>query len=185
MNTTYGYALFDTAIGTCGIAWGDAGVRAVQLPDADARRTVARLRRRAPGAVPADPPAAVRRAVDGVTALLRGEADDLCHVRLDDDGIDDFDRRVYALARAIAPGSTLSYGEVAAQLGERSLARAVGQALARNPFAPVVPCHRVLAADGGPGGFSAAGGAATKLKMLQAEGWRAAQRGLFDDPPWR
>jgi methylated-DNA-[protein]-cysteine S-methyltransferase len=185
MDTTYGYALFDTAIGTCGIAWGDAGVRAVQLPGADARQTVARLQRRAPGAVPADPTAAVRRAVDGVTALLCGEPDDLRDVRLDDDDIDEFDRCVYVLARAIAPGSTLSYGEVAARLGERSLARAVGQALARNPFAPVVPCHRVLAADGGPGGFSAAGGAATKLKMLHAEGWRAPQRGLFDEPSRR
>jgi methylated-DNA-[protein]-cysteine S-methyltransferase len=107
--------------------------------------------------------------MDGIVALLRGEEVDLTQVRLDQRGVLEFHRRVYALARAIARGRTLSYGELAERLGDRALARAVGQALARNPFAPIVPCHRVLAAHGQAGGFSAHGGLRTKWRLLQIE----------------
>ena len=91
---------------------------------------------------------------------------------LDDEGVPDFHRRVYEIARRIAPGHTRSYGDIAAELGDKGLSRAVGQALGHNPFAPVVPCHRVLAAGGKPGGFSAHGGATAKLRMLMIEGAR-------------
>ena len=165
-----GLTLFDTAIGRCGIAWGRRGVVGVQLPEVSEAQTRARLMRRHLGAREAPPPPHVRRAIDGVVALLRGEASDLSTVALDMEGVPQFHRRVYEVARTIAPGATLTYGDIAARLGERGAARAVGQALGRNPFAIIVPCHRVLAAGGKAGGFSANGGVATKLRMLAIEG---------------
>lgn len=176
-----GFSLFDTAIGACGIAWGGHGLVGVQLPEADEARTRARMLRRFPGAAEAAPPPAVRAAADRIAALLRGERDDLRDIALDMSGVPPFERRVYDCVRAIAPGATLSYGEVASRLGEPGAARAVGRALGRNPFAPIVPCHRVLAADGRSGGFSAQGGVVTKLRMLQIEGARiGAEPGLFE-----
>lgn len=168
----YGHALFDTAIGTCGIAWGPGGIVAVQLPEADAHATRARLLRNlAPHcAASAELPLAVRSAIDGIQALLAGQPRDLCEVPLDWSGVSPFHQQVYAIARAIPPGRTRTYGEVAEQIGSKGLSRAVGQALGLNPFAPVVPCHRVLAAGGKTGGFSAGGGAATKMRMLEIEG---------------
>jgi methylated-DNA-[protein]-cysteine S-methyltransferase len=166
-----GVLLFDTAIGRCGIAWGDRGIVAVQLPDGSDQRTLGRMRRRVPGATPDGvPPLVVSRAVDGITALLRGEDVDLSGITLDTDRVPEFDRRVYEVARTIPPGNTMSYGEIATGLGAPREARAVGQALGRNPFAIVVPCHRVVAANGAIGGFSAHGGAATKLRLLSIEG---------------
>ena len=167
--TEHGFALFDTDIGPCGIAWGARGITGVQLPEASEARTRARLLRRYPHAREAPPPADVRRVIDGIVALLRGEASDLSAAALDMDGVAEFDRRVYEVARGIAPGATRSYGEIAARLGERGLARDVGQALGRNPFPLIVPCHRVLAAGGKAGGFSANGGVTTKLRLLTIE----------------
>ena len=112
----------------------------------------------------------MQRAIDAIMALLRGEASDLSAVPLDMEGLPTFDRRVYEVARAIPPGGTLSYGEIAARLGEPGAAREVGRALGQNPFAIVVPCHRVVAAGGKLGGFSANGGVATKLRLLALEG---------------
>lgn len=167
----HGLALFDTAIGTCGIAWGPGGIVAVQLPEADAEATRARLlRSHSHCAQSGEPPAPVRSAIEGIQALLAGQPRDLCEVPLDMSGISPFHQQVYAIARAIPPGRTRTYGEVAEQIGSKGLSRAVGQALGLNPFAPVVPCHRVLAAGDRPGGFSAGGGALTKLRMLQIEG---------------
>lgn len=167
-----GHTLFETAIGTCGIAWGPGGIVAVQLPEADADSTRARLLRGLPShcAEPGDPPAAVRSAIEGIQALLTGQPRDLCEVPLDMSGISAFHQQVYALARAIAPGHTRTYGELAEQIGRKGLSRAVGQALGLNPFAPVVPCHRILGAKGQTGGFSAGGGAVTKMRMLEIEG---------------
>ncbi|SDD71254.1 methylated-DNA--[protein]-cysteine S-methyltransferase [Actinokineospora iranica] len=173
-----GHTLFDTAIGRCGIAWGEHGITAVQLPERDDAATAARLRAYANEA---DPPVAVRSAIDRITALLRGEADDLADIALDPAGVPEFHRRVYGVARAIPVGQTLTYGEVAARLGAPGSAQAVGQALGRNPYPIVVPCHRVLAAGGKVGGFSAGNGATTKLRILAIEG--AAPNGqpsLFD-----
>src|SRR5262249_20734730 len=153
-------------IGTCGIAWSERGVTAVQLPEADAAKTRARLLRRSPDLPEAPPPPHLQRAIDGIVALLRGEATDLSAIVLDMDRIESFERQVYEIARTIGPGTTLSYGEIAARLGDRTLARDVGQALGRNPYPLIVPCHRVLAAGGKTGGFSANGGVTTKLRLL-------------------
>jgi methylated-DNA-[protein]-cysteine S-methyltransferase len=123
----------------------------------------------------------VHGVIDRIVALLRGEAVDLSDAALDTARIPDFHRRVYAIARTIPPGRTLTYGEIAERLGDPSAARDVGQALGENPFPIVVSCHRVLAANGKLGGFSAPGGAATKLKLLRIEGAEAAaQLELFD-----
>ncbi|HUZ19445.1 MAG TPA: methylated-DNA--[protein]-cysteine S-methyltransferase [Acidimicrobiales bacterium] len=165
-----GLALFDTPVGRCGVVWGDSGILAIQLPESRDTATRARLVQRFPGISEAAPPPEVRRALDAIVLLLRGEASDLSSVVLDMTGVPPFHRRVYEAARAIPPGTTLSYGELATKLGSPGAARAVGQALGRNPFAIVVPCHRVLAAGGRIGGFSANGGVVTKLRLLSIEG---------------
>jgi len=179
----YGHALFDTAIGWCGLVWGPAGLIGVLLPEAGPAATRARLTRRYPDAPEAPPPAPERAAIEGMTALLAGEARDLTFIELDLARVGDFERGVYAVARAIVPGQTLTYGEVAAKLGDKRLARAVGQALGANPWPIVVPCHRVLAADGKAGGFSAPGGLQTKARMLSIERAQVGAPGLFDDLP--
>ena len=171
--TERGFHLFDTPIGACAIAWGDRGVVGVQLPQSSESGVRARMRREFPGAREGAPPPVVRRAVDGIVALLSGDARDLSFVELDMRQVPPFHRRVYDAARTIPPGSTLSYGEIAARLGEPSAARDVGSALGQNPFAIVVPCHRVLAANGKLGGFSAHGGIRTKLRLLSIEGVQA------------
>src|SRR6185312_14726434 len=177
------FTIFDTAIGACGIAWSGRGVYAVQLPEGSAAATRARLIKRYPQALEAPPPSAVRAAIDGIVALIAGEARDLKDVVIDDEGTPDFNKKVYAVARAIPPGETLTYGEVAERLGDKSLARAVGQALGENPCPIVMPCHRVLAADGKTGGFSAPGGIVTKLKLLTIEGAQPGGPTLFGDLP--
>jgi methylated-DNA-[protein]-cysteine S-methyltransferase len=175
------YTLFDSAIGTCGIAWGDRGVVAVQLPEASELKTRARLLKRFPDAREASVPPLVQRAIDAIVALLRGEASDLSGIVLDLDRVEPFQRQVYEIARTIAPGATLTYGEIATRLGDRALARDVGQALGQNPFPLIVPCHRVLAAGGKVGGFSANGGVTTKLRLLSIEGARTSDEpSLFD-----
>jgi len=176
--TSDGFALFDTAIGRCGIAWDGHAVVGVQLPEADEGKTRARMLRRFPEAREASPPPEAAQAVDGIVALLRGEPRDLSAVALDMAQVPPFDRRVYQVARTIPAGATLTYGDIAARIGESGEsgesgeARDVGQALGRNPFPLVVPCHRVLAAGGKLGGFSANGGIATKLRLLAIEGWQ-------------
>lgn len=168
-----GIALFDTPLGRCGIAWGERGLLAVQLPERDDAATRARLVRRAPGARgDALPPPSVADAMRAIAALLRGERSDLSGIVLDLAQVEPFARAVYDAARAIPPGETRSYGALAAALGEPDAAREVGRALARNPFAIVVPCHRVVAAGGRPGGFSVRGGVALKLRLLAIEGAR-------------
>lgn len=182
-----GFALFDTAIGRCGIAWSGRGVAGVQLPEGSEQETRARLRRRFPDAREASPPTPVQWAIEGVVALLRGEPSELDRVTLDMDGVPPFHRRVYEVARTIPPGTTLSYGEVAARMGVPGAARDVGQALGQNPFAIIVPCHRVLAANGKVGGFSARGGVRTKLRLISSEragghGALPLFRGTTEDP---
>jgi methylated-DNA-[protein]-cysteine S-methyltransferase len=169
---TSGLAFFDSAIGVLGIAWSERGIAGLRLPERDAQETRRHMLRRFPALVEAEPPHDVQAAIEGIQALLRGEPRDLAEIALDLDGIGDFQRGVYAIARRIPPGRTRSYGDIATELGDRLLARAVGQALGANPFAPVVPCHRVLAAGGKWGGFSAHGGAEAKLRMLATEGAR-------------
>jgi methylated-DNA-[protein]-cysteine S-methyltransferase len=165
---TTGITLFETAIGDCGIAWGDGGITAATLPHARPDLTLAALRRRAPGSEDTPPPE-VEQAIELIQRLLAGEAVDLHDVVLDMEGLDNFDRRVADVARAIAPGETLTYGDVAKRAGAPGEAREVGAAMGRNRFAPIVPCHRVVAAGGKLGGFSAPGGVETKLRMLEIE----------------
>ena len=188
-----GIAIFDTAIGHCSLAWGPRGLVGVQLPevDGDLASKLARMRRDFPRLAevlePQRPPA-VRTAIDAIVALLsdRSATDPVgvdTAVRaivLDEEGVPPFHRRVYEIARRIPPGETKTYGEIAEELGDKTLARAVGQALGANPFAPVVPCHRVLGAKGWQGGFSAPGGPMLKLRMLGMEGARVdGQHSLF------
>jgi methylated-DNA-[protein]-cysteine S-methyltransferase len=170
-----GSALFDTPIGRCGIAWNDLGVTAVQLPERDEGATRARLLRRRPDAREVTPPDHVTRAIDAITALLGGARRDLSDVVLDMQDVPPFQRQVYAVARTIPAGETLSYGEIAARLGNRNAARDVGEAMGQNPFPIIVPCHRVVAAGGKVGGFSAAGGVVTKLRLLEIEGARLGE----------
>jgi methylated-DNA-[protein]-cysteine S-methyltransferase len=168
--TAHGFALFDTAIGKCGIAWGERGIVGVQLPEGGEPEARARMLHRFPAAGETAPPPEVKHALDSIVALLHGKANDLSTIALDMEGVPPFHRRVYEAARAIPAGKTLSYGDIAVRLGARGAARAVGQALGQNPFPIVVPCHRVLAAGAKIGGFSAHGGTATKLRMLAIEG---------------
>jgi len=175
------FAVFDTPIGWCGLAWNARGLVGVQLPERRELDTRARLAKRFPDASEAPPPPQVRHALEEIVALLRAGRGDLSAVALDMEGVPPFHRRVYEIAREIPPGSTLSYGEIAKRLGAPGSARAVGQALGRNPFALIVPCHRVLSSDGRLGGFSANGGVATKLRLLSIEGAAAsAQQALFE-----
>ena len=178
MNAT-GFALFPTPIGTCGIAWNEHALTGVQLPENDEPATRNRMLRRFPNAPEAAPPQAVRHAIESIAALLHGEPRDLAEITLDTDEVPPFERRVYEAAREIPPGTTVTYGELAKRIGEPHAAQAVGQALGRNPFAPVVPCHRIVAADGTMHGFSATGGTATKLRLLTIEGWRSNEPTLF------
>jgi methylated-DNA-[protein]-cysteine S-methyltransferase len=170
-----GFALFDTAIGRCAIAWRAAGITGVQLPEPSDAAAARRLRRRFPGLAPAAPPPAIEAAIARIAAFLAGAGDDFASLALDESGVGDFDRAVYRAAQAIPAGATSTYGAIAAGLGDPALARAVGQALGRNPWPIVVPCHRVTGADGRMGGFSAPGGRATKLKLLEIEGALAAE----------
>jgi len=168
--TSAGFALFDTAIGCCAIGWTEAGIVDVNLPETSPDVTRRRIAGRLPGSRERQPPPAVGQVIERIVALFDGAADDLADVELDLTGVPDFHRAVYRVTRGIRPGTTLSYGEVATELGLPGAARAVGRALGHNPVPIVVPCHRVLAADGSMHGFSANGGVVTKRRMLQAEG---------------
>ena len=179
-----GFAIFPTAIGACGIAWGPRGVTGIQLPERDGAATRQRMRRRHPDAVEAPPPPGIQRAIDAIAGLLRGELQDLSGIVLDMTDIPPFRQQLYAALRRIPAGATLSYGELAARLGDGRTARDVGEAMGQNPFPIIVPCHRVLGAGGKVGGFSAPGGVATKLRMLQIEGARVGETPtLFSDLP--
>lgn len=181
------FTLFETAIGTCAIAWNARGLIGVQLPETNDGATRARMQKRFPDAVEGAPAAAAQAAIDGIVALLKGDKRDLRAIAIDDSATPDFNARVYKIVRQIPPGQTLTYGEVAARLGDKTLARAVGQAMGQNPCPVVMPCHRVLAASGNSGaktgGFSAPGGVVTKLKLLTIEGAQPGGPTLFDALP--
>lgn len=179
---TTGLALFDTDIGRCGVAWGDRGLLGVQLPETNDARTLSRLAQKAPGAQETIMPDDIRQACNAMAELLRGEAKDLAFIAVDMEHVPAFNRTVYDIARTIAPGETLTYGDIATRLGDKLLSRAVGKALGENPFPIVIPCHRVLAANGKTGGFSANGGVATKFRMLAIERARIANHASEDAP---
>lgn len=144
----YAFTLFGTAIGSCALAWSGPGIVAVQLPESDKDATRRRVLERFPDAREALPPAVILAARDAIIALLRGERVDLSGVALDTEAVPNFHRRVYEVARTIAPGTTVTYGALARAIGAAGAARAVGRALSKNPFPIVVPCHRVLGASG-------------------------------------
>jgi len=174
------YTTFETAVGVCGIAWNNDEIVGMQLPERTENATRRRLLRRHPAGRPGRPTPAVQGVIDAIVALLAGERRDLSDVALDMSAVPEFNRRVYEVARRIPPGSTSTYGAIASELGDRARARDVGEALGDNPFPIVVPCHRVVAADGRLGGFSANGGVATKRRMLLIEGAVAVPPSLFD-----
>jgi methylated-DNA-[protein]-cysteine S-methyltransferase len=159
-------------------------VTATHLPEPTERATLARLAERAGAAAPGEPTAAVGTAIDAITALLDGGRTDLGFIACDFSRVGALELQVYEAARAIPPGETTTYGEIAAGLGDRLLAQAVGRALGRNPFPIIVPCHRVMGAGGRLTGFSANGGVETKLRMLAIEGARiGGEPALFSDLP--
>ena len=184
MAKTIGMNVFDTAIGACGVAWSEDGIAGVMLPGSSAAAALAKLRQRHPDAREATPPAAVQEAIALIGRLLKGEPTNLSTIVLDMEGVADLNQAIYAITRRIEPGATRTYGEIAKEMGDPLLARAVGQAMGSNPFPIVVPCHRVLAAGGKTGGFSAPGGVDTKFRILQIE--QAQNRdpnSLFDSLP--
>ena len=177
-----GYTIFDTMIGRCGIAWGQAGIVGVQLPEAREIETRRRLYQLYPDSREQRPPPNVEAAIEGIVALLRGQPGDLTDVTLDTSGIHAFNLRVYQLTRAIPRGETRTYGEIAAGLGASGAVHSVAQALAKNPFVIIVPCHRVLEAGSYADRMSPHGGSISKRRLLSIEGARGgtSSKTLFD-----
>jgi methylated-DNA-[protein]-cysteine S-methyltransferase len=174
------FAVIPTTIGECALVWNEsAEIVGSTLPHDSADQLRGAVRGWYPGAVEASP-APVAPTVTALTRLLDDGVGDLAEVPLNMSAVPDFHRRVYEIVRTIPPGETRTYGEVAAELGAPGAAQAVGQAMGRNPFPPIVPCHRVLAAGRRIGGFSARGGTRTKLRMLETEGVYLGQPTLFD-----
>ena len=172
MVSDSGWALFTTAIGDCAVAWNAVGLTRVWLPESSAARLRSRLVRRPPALPESKPTRDVAVGVEAMKRLLAGERIDLRNVRLDESPLATFDREVYAAARAIAPGRVVTYAMLADRVGGAATARAVGQSLGRNPFPIVVPCHRIVGADGDLVGFSAPGGNVTKRRLLTIENAR-------------
>ncbi len=176
-----GYSIFDTGIGRCGIAWGDLGIVGVQLPEAREIETRKRLFQLYPGAREQRPPENVEIAIEGIVALLHGDNSELSDVVLDMTGIPAFNQRVYAVARSIPRGETRTYGEVAAHLRASGAVYSVAQAIARNPFMIIVPCHRVLEAGHYADKISPNGGVISKRRLLSIEGTHpTTSKTLFD-----
>lgn len=168
---TQHYHVFETAMGFCGIAWSDAGVARFQLPTKTAEAAQRLISRRAPGAEPGLPPANVAAVIEAAKRYFDGEDMDFSRVQLDLGGQDPFFAQIYDALRRVGWGSTTTYGALAKEVGAgREAARDVGEAMAKNPTPLIIPCHRVLAAGGKIGGFSAPGGSKTKVRMLELEG---------------
>jgi len=165
------YRIFETAAGFCGIAWNDVGITRFQLPARTAATAERLLLRRLTQAEPAEPTSVVADAIDAVRRHFAGEETDFSRFELDLGDQLPFFRQVYAAEHGVSDGRTTTYGTLARELGAGpEVARDVGQAMAQNPVALIIPCHRVLAAGGKVGGFSAPGGAAAKRRMLKLEG---------------
>jgi methylated-DNA-[protein]-cysteine S-methyltransferase len=184
MSPDASYGLFDTALGTCALAWGCGGLLGVWLPEASDSALEARIRRRLPASSSAAPTEEIAGAVEQIRVLLATGQGDLTGIALDMSGLEAFERAVYRRLRQVPAGQTITYGQIAREVGDVSDSRRVGQAMGRNRWPIVVPCHRVLGADGKAGGFSAPGGLETKLKLLAIERARVGDApSLFDDLP--
>ncbi len=171
------YCVFETPIGACGIAWrqpSDSGsapiVTLFQLPEATPEATESRIARKSGSRRPSIPPPPIAELIEKIRRHLQGQVHDFREVIIDLDDVGPFFQKVYAAVRSIPPGQTRTYGEIAKALGQSAASQEVGQAMAKNPIPLIVPCHRVWAANGKPGGFSAHGGRATKAKLLALEG---------------
>jgi methylated-DNA-[protein]-cysteine S-methyltransferase len=169
-HQTAGYCLFDTAIGPCGVAWSERGLTALLLPGADRWATEKRLRAISASTDAGIPPPGVKRAIAEIQRYLAGSRIDFSSVAIDLPEVSPFYRRVYAAARGVGWGHTATYGQLARRAGSPKAARAVGQALSRNPIPIIIPCHRILAHGSRVGGFSAYGGTRTKQRLLSLEG---------------
>jgi methylated-DNA-[protein]-cysteine S-methyltransferase len=170
-QTAHHYLIFETAGGFCGIAWNNVGITRFQLPTRSAEAAERTLLRRVPDAERGAPTPEVIEAVAAVKRYFEGEETDFSGFKLDLGEQDPFFKRIYAAARRVGWGHTTTYGSLAKELGAGpEAARDVGQAMAKNPVALIIPCHRVLAAGGKVGGFSASGGSAAKIRMLELEG---------------
>jgi methylated-DNA-[protein]-cysteine S-methyltransferase len=179
--------LFDTAIGECGVAWNARGLVGVQLPEKDRGQTELRLAVKCRSTHAADVPPWVQSVISDIQRYLGGQPVDFSAVTVDLGDIDDFRQKLYAALRSIGLGRTVTYGELAKQLGLTGWegARDVGEAMGKNPLPIVIPCHRVLAAGGKPGGFSAYGGTGTKQKLLALEGVSLGKDDKGQDAPPR
>ena len=178
MSKTF-LTLFDTALGRCGIAWGENGILSVSFPEDSEARTLQQLRRRAAEAEETDDlPPHIASVIAAIQALMNGASEDLHDAELDMTGLGDFEQQLYGLSRQIGPGKTRTYGDLARDLGDVAFSQRVGQALGRNPFPIIVPCHRIVGANGQMTGFSAPGGVETKRQLLKIEG--AIERDLLD-----
>jgi methylated-DNA-[protein]-cysteine S-methyltransferase len=164
------YCLFDTAIGAVGLAWSTDGITRLQLPEAGPAATERRLRGRSASTIADQPSPPVERAIDAVQRYMAGERIDFSDIKLDLTGVGPFHRSIYEALCRVGWGETTTYGALARQAGDPGASRAVGQAMGRNPIPVIIPCHRVLASGGKPGGFSAFGGAVTKQRLLALEG---------------
>jgi len=164
------YSIFDSAIGRCAVVWDDAGIVGVQLPEAREIDTRRRLFQLYPQARESKPTPNTEAAIEGMVALLHGDAADFSDVTLDMRGIHGFDQRVYQITQRVLRGETLTYGDIASRLGSPSAVRSVAQALSRNPFVVIVPCHRVLEAGGYADRMSPHGGLISKRRLLSIEG---------------
>ena len=184
MTQSANFAIFPTALGDCSVAWGGQGLVGVWLPMASAAALRARILQKMPGATEAEPAGETAEAVERIQQLLATGEADLSPITLDFSRLDAFGREVYGVARQVPPGRTITYGEIARKVGQVSDSRRVGQAMGANRWPIVVPCHRVLGADGKTGGFSAPGGLDTKFRLLAIEKARVGEDpGLFDDLP--
>jgi methylated-DNA-[protein]-cysteine S-methyltransferase len=174
------YLLFPTAFGTCGIAWRDGGLTRLQLPERDVSATERRLSARALPGLQDEKVPWVAWAVVALQRYFAGRAVDFSGICLDVSGCSLFHQRIYEALRSVPFGKTTTYGALAAEVGSPDAARAIGQAMGRNPIPVIIPCHRVLASGGKIGGFSAPGGATTKERLLELEG---VMRSRPETPP--
>ncbi|MDQ7823523.1 MAG: methylated-DNA--[protein]-cysteine S-methyltransferase [Candidatus Eremiobacteraeota bacterium] len=162
--------LIETDIGVCGLAWSPAGLVSLMLPGADPREVAGDLARAAAITSLQDAPQWINRAVTAIRTLLSTGKTDFTGIPLDLAGVPPFHRKVYQRLKKVPPGTVITYSQLARQCGNPRAARAVGQAMAKNPLPLVIPCHRVISSGKSPGGFSAYGGVFTKLSLLSREG---------------
>ena len=177
----HGFTIFDTAVGRCGIAWGGLGIRGVQLPEARELETRGRMYRLYPEAREQRPPLNAEIAIEGIVALLRGDNADMSEVALDFSGMPYFNQRVYQYVRGIPRGETRTYEDVAGALRVQGATYSVAQAIGRNPFMIIVPCHRVLEAGNYADKLAPNGGVISKRRLLTIEGAHpTASKTLFE-----